>query len=59
MKHQFEVKPRPGLLVAEGFISMNEFTGTERELEDTQEELEEDHQHHELDDEEAYDEAMV
>lgn len=50
------MKPRPGLLVAEGFINLKDFEGTEEELEETKEELEEGEHEGE---EEEYDEAMV
>lgn len=57
MKFQFEVKPRPGLLVAEGFIGIEDFGGTKEELEETKEELDVEHGHEEDEEEEGEENA--
>ncbi len=51
MKFQFEVKPRPGLLVAEGFINIGDFGGTKEELEETKDGIAEEQGHHNDDEE--------
>lgn len=55
VKFQFEVKPRPGLLVAEGFINIGDFGGTKEDLEETKDEIAEEQEHHNDEEEEGGD----